>query len=209
MFSYVRGVLFIGGVLLAVGGPTVAVGAEGGLKGDGDFQRGAKSWASNCARCHNIREPADLRDDQWMTTAFHMRVRAGLTGQETRDILTFLVNSNAPTSTHSLGVPQVAQVVQDASGDPAGGLGGEAVYRRSCIACHGADGRGALPGVPDFTRADSRLGKSDAVLISNITNGLQSPGSPMAMPAKGGDAALNEGDIEAVLGYLRQTFGAK
>ena len=204
MFSYVRGVLFLAGVLLAVGVPTVA-GAAGGLE-DGDYQRGAKSWANNCARCHNVREPADLRDDQWKTTAFHMRVRAGLTGQETRDILTFLQNSNAPQLTRASSAPQVAR---SASADTAGGPGGETIYRRTCIACHGENGRGTLPGVPDFTGADGRLGKSDAVLISNITNGVQSPGSPMAMPAKGGDAALSGDDIEAVLVYLRQTFGKK
>jgi len=56
--------------------------------------RGVKSWNENCARCHNVRDPKEMRDDQWMATAFHMRVRAGLTGQETRDILLFLQESN-------------------------------------------------------------------------------------------------------------------
>lgn len=56
--------------------------------------RGVKSWNDNCARCHNVRDPKEMRDDQWMATAFHMRVRAGLTGQETRDILLFLQQSN-------------------------------------------------------------------------------------------------------------------
>jgi len=60
----------------------------------GDFVKGAKAWANNCTRCHNLRDAKELRDDQWITTTFHMRVRAGLTGQETRDILTFLQQSN-------------------------------------------------------------------------------------------------------------------
>lgn len=60
----------------------------------GDFVKGAKAWADNCTRCHNLRNAKELRDDQWITTMFHMRVRGGLTGQETRDILTFLQNSN-------------------------------------------------------------------------------------------------------------------
>ncbi len=60
----------------------------------GDLARGAKSWAENCNRCHNIRSSVELRDDQWITTTFHMRVRGGLTGQETRDILTFLRATN-------------------------------------------------------------------------------------------------------------------
>lgn len=61
---------------------------------EGDLAKGAKAWADNCNRCHNIRQANELRDDQWITTMFHMRVRAGLTGQETRDILTFLQQSN-------------------------------------------------------------------------------------------------------------------
>lgn len=65
---------------------------EAGNKGD--VARGAKSWADNCVRCHNVRDPKELRDDQWITTSFHMRVRAGLTGQETRDIIAFLQMSN-------------------------------------------------------------------------------------------------------------------
>jgi len=60
----------------------------------GNFVKGAKTWADNCIRCHNLRDPKELRDDQWISTVFHMRVRGGLTGQETRDILTFLQQSN-------------------------------------------------------------------------------------------------------------------
>ena len=60
----------------------------------GDMVRGAKAWSDNCVRCHNLRDSSELRDDQWVTTVFHMRVRGNLTGQETRDILTFLQNSN-------------------------------------------------------------------------------------------------------------------
>lgn len=60
----------------------------------GDFARGAKSWAQNCARCHNMRDPKEFRDDLWKPIVTHMRVRAGLTGQEARDILEFLQRSN-------------------------------------------------------------------------------------------------------------------
>lgn len=56
--------------------------------------RGAKAWAENCTRCHNVRAPDEFRDDLWRPIVYHMRVRAGLTGQETRDILQFLQSSN-------------------------------------------------------------------------------------------------------------------
>lgn len=60
----------------------------------GDFSKGAQAWVENCNRCHNYRDPQELRDDQWITSIYHMRIRAGLTGQETRDLVTFLQQSN-------------------------------------------------------------------------------------------------------------------
>lgn len=60
----------------------------------GDINRGAKSWAENCMRCHNMRDPREFRDDLWKPIVTHMRVRAGLTGQEARDILAFIQHSN-------------------------------------------------------------------------------------------------------------------
>ena len=56
--------------------------------------RGAQTWANNCARCHNMRDPKELRDDQWRATVSHMRVRGNLTGKEARDVLVFLQGSN-------------------------------------------------------------------------------------------------------------------
>lgn len=58
------------------------------------FARGAKTWANNCARCHNMRDPKELRDDQWRAVVSHMRVRGGLTGGEARDVEAFLQASN-------------------------------------------------------------------------------------------------------------------
>ena len=61
----------------------------------GDVGAGAVAWVENCTHCHNLRNPNELRDDQWITSMFHMRLRAGLTGQETRDILSFIQAANA------------------------------------------------------------------------------------------------------------------
>ena len=58
------------------------------------FGRGAKYWADNCNRCHNYRDAKDFDDRAWKIIMSHMRIRAGLTGQETRDILKFLQGSN-------------------------------------------------------------------------------------------------------------------
>lgn len=58
------------------------------------FARGAKAWAQICANCHEMRDPKELRDDQWKPVVTHMRLRAGLTGAQARDILKFLQGSN-------------------------------------------------------------------------------------------------------------------
>lgn len=84
---------------------------------------------------------------------------------------------------------------------------GQAVYAQTCIACHGADGKGAIPGVKDFTAMDGPLSKSDTELVTNVSQGFQSPGSFMAMPPKGGNPTLTEIDVRAVLAYLRAEFG--
>jgi len=82
---------FVAGIFLCTG---LSMTHAADFPEKGDFVKGAKAWADNCTRCHNLRDPKELRDDQWITTTFHMRVRGGLTGQETRDILTFLQQSN-------------------------------------------------------------------------------------------------------------------
>ncbi len=166
----------------------------------GDYAAGSRGWSENCARCHNIRGPKELRDDQWITTLFHMRVRAGLTGQETRDILTFMQTANNSTA------PQAAPVKTSAAA--ASALSGREIYQQTCVACHGADGKGTVPGAPDFNRKDGRLSKSDDELMNSLLHGLQSPGSPMAMPPKGGNAQLTEEDLRRVLDYLREAFGS-
>lgn len=164
----------------------------------GDFSNGAKTWAENCSRCHNLRGPEELRDDQWITTTFHMRVRGGLTGQEARDVITFLQTSNNKP------VPPVS--LTQMSSMKGSGTTGEAIYNQTCISCHGADGSGAFPGVPDFSTNSGPLSKSDNVLIGHITEGFQSPGSLMAMPAKGGNPALTLSDIGSVVKYIRKMF---
>ena len=58
------------------------------------FARGAKAWANTCSRCHNMRDPKELSDAQWKVVSTHMRLRAGLDGQQMRDITVFLQASN-------------------------------------------------------------------------------------------------------------------
>lgn len=165
----------------------------------GDFAKGSKAWSENCARCHNMRSPSDLRDDQWVTSVFHMRVRAGLTGQEARDILTFLQGSNARVENVDMSQAESTTAVSDITS-------GKQVYESNCLACHGANGKGSIPGVPDFTDRKGRLSKGDSELLSNIITGIQSPGSSMPMPPRGGNSQLTDADLNAALKYIKASF---
>lgn len=84
---------------------------------------------------------------------------------------------------------------------------GEKVFSQTCFACHGANGKGALPGVSDFSAADGPLAKTDDELATSIRDGVATPGAALSMPAKGGNPALSEEEIRAVLAYIRKTFG--
>ena len=169
-----------------------------------DISRGAKAWANNCARCHNMRDASEFRDDLWQPIVNHMRLRAGLPGDLARDIRAFLqssnysgltpVSSNQPSATGNLAPAATATTA----------LSGKAVFDQTCVACHGADGQGAIPGVPAL---QDRLSKPNADLLQHTKDGFQSPGSVMAMPPRGGNPALTDADLKNVLEYMRQQFG--
>ena len=93
-----------------------------------------------------------------------------------------------------------------AEGDTARGA---TVYNGTCVACHAENGKGAFPGVPNFTKRKGPLAKSDHELALNIITGFQSPGSMMPMPANGGDPNLSEQNVMDVIAYLRSAFGKK
>lgn len=84
---------------------------------------------------------------------------------------------------------------------------GQRVYDRVCAVCHGADGAGAMPGVPDFAARNGPLAKPDAVLWRSTVDGTARPGA-MPMPARGGNPALTDDELRAALVYIRRAFGA-
>lgn len=175
-------------VILCLIAPVTTVSAED----SGDAIRGAKAWANTCARCHNIRYASEFRDDLWQPIVNHMRIRAGIPGSMARDIRAYLQSSN-----YAAPAPSISVAVT--------GLSGQEVYSGTCIVCHGADGKGALPGVPKLS--DRLSQSSDDVLLHRIMNGYQSQGSTMAMPPRGGNINLSDADVKRVLSHIRKQFG--
>ena len=96
-----------------------------------------------------------------------------------------------------------------AAQDPADPAAGEEIYNETCIACHGEDGAGEVPGAPDFAEPDGVLSQSDEILLRHILDGFQSEGSQMAMPAKGANEDLTIKDLRDVLSFMHQKFHYK
>ena len=75
--------------------PFASVAAEPGDETT-TFARGASLYSANCGRCHNARGPSEFSDGTWPMIVTHMRVIAGLPGDQAREIEAFLRASNNP-----------------------------------------------------------------------------------------------------------------
>ena len=155
----------------------MALGAILGLPALGSAQaaapvaEGARVYGDMCGRCHNPRSPLEHTDRQWVSIVNHMRVRANLTGDQTRAVLAFLQSTNADPS-RAVPIPEAPEtpIVREpaATGeapsmDPAViERGAGLVEARACVGCHVIGRSGgqigpSLNGVinrrgPDFVR---------------------------------------------------------
>lgn len=196
------------------------------------LSRGAQAWAHNCSRCHNMRPASEFSGANWHTIVQHMRIQAGLTGQEARDIYLFLA-AQSPKSEENTVISQNTSLtakgenyLDDNKSKSEQKLAsaaelttssekpskedielGKKIYHQTCIACHGANGKGAINGVKDITGKNSPLvTNSEAIILKRVVEGYQEQGAPMAMPPKGGNPSLTEEQIKAVLHYMKQSF---
>lgn len=82
---------------------------------------------------------------------------------------------------------------------------GQNLYQQNCAMCHGNDGKGSVPGTPDFTKPGGTLAQSDDLLVQRVLNGYSSPGSQMAMPPM--KSQLDASQVKAILDYMHKAFG--
>ncbi|HEX6810836.1 MAG TPA: PVC-type heme-binding CxxCH protein [Planctomycetota bacterium] len=105
--------------------------------------------------------------------------------------------------------PAPAPIVRTFAPDPAVHERGALVYSRTCIACHGIDGKGLVPAFPPLDGSDWLTG-DPARAIHIVLHGLQGPitvGTTRfenAMPPLGW--TLNDAEIADVLTYTRQRW---
>lgn len=104
--------------------------------------------------------------------------------------------------------------LQSASTTEIQNVAGMKIYQKDCVACHGSDGTGVIAGVSDLTQVAGfkRGADSEASLfqhIEHVKKGKKTPGSPIAMPAKGGDPNLTNQDIREVLKYMHEKFSSE
>ncbi len=172
----------------------------------GDIARGAQGWVNNCSRCHNLRPANEYNAQEWQTILMHMRLQAGLTGQQVQDIYAFLAPQPVAENTSETD-PSNTTSQNGHKNITVASLSGKEIFEKTCQACHGADGKGVIPGAPDFSSKNSPLKNlSKEVLLKHIENGFQSPGSPAAMPPRGGNPNLTDQELSEVLEYMEKTF---
>ncbi len=79
---------------------------------------------------------------------------------------------------------------------------GEQVYNAACAACHGAGVAGA-PKKGDAGAWSARIGQGYDTLVSHAVKGIR------GMPAKGGNASLDDIEVARAVVYLANASGAK
>jgi cytochrome c5 len=70
--------------------PAVVAQPSFALLGPPPKKSGVQIWSENCMRCHNGRPPQEFSAAQWEVIVHHMRLRANLTGEESREVVKFL-----------------------------------------------------------------------------------------------------------------------
>jgi hypothetical protein len=66
-----------------------------------DLEHGRSLYAMRCSRCHELYEPSAYPANHWEASVREMNERAGLTGEEERFVVQYLVALASRTERHS------------------------------------------------------------------------------------------------------------
>ena len=103
-----------------------------------------------------------------------------------------VVAAAAPAETAPTGAAPAAE----------GGGDGEAIYNKACVACHSTGVAGA-PKVGDKAAWEPRLAQGLDGLVASALKGKG------AMPPKGGQMSLTDGDIKSAVQYMLEKTGVQ
>lgn len=112
------------------------------------------------------------------------------------------VSTPAPATASAAAPAVVAALIpaaMPAGAAPAAAGGGEGVYKAACVACHGAGIAGA-PKSGDKAAWAARIAQGKPTLYEHAIKGYI--GKAGAMPAKGGNSALADADVQAAVDYM-------
>jgi len=119
---------------------------------------------------------------------------ADLSDEEVARAVAFMANKGG--ASFKAPEPKAAPAVQAAAG---GAADGKKVFDGTCVACHGAGVAGA-PKAGDKAAWGPRIAQGKDTLYKHALGGFT--GKSGAMPAKGGNAGLADGDVKAAVDYM-------
>ncbi len=109
--------------------------------------------------------------------------------------------TDAPKATDA---PKPTEPPKTAAGDP---VAGKKVYDTACVACHGPDATGITGLGKSWVTSEFVKSQTDAQLLDFIKKGrlASDPANTTGvdMPAKGGNPALNDADLNNIIAYMR------
>ena len=162
---------------------------------------GARVYGATCGRCHNARSPLERSDRDWVTIINHMRVRANMTGGQTRNVLAFLQATNSdPSEVTAISTVQPGAAAEAVSTSPPStdpaliDRGSVLIAEKACLGCHVVAGEGGRVG-PSL---DGILGRRSAHFLRQKLNDPTVDNKTSMMPNFG----LTADQIEAVVAYL-------
>ena len=160
-------------------------------------EMGQRLFLNSCAQCHGSDAGGskgfpNLTDHDW------------LYGGAPENIKTSIINGRAGVmppfpQLDSKQIVDVSNYVRSLSGlpvDDSKKVRGEEVFKSSCVACHGADGKGNIAlGAPNLNDKTWLYGSSEAAIIETVTKGRMA-----MMPAQ--DKVLSPEKIQLLTAYV-------